>query len=319
MDFNLIKRRISIAAVLENKGYLSSLRKRGGDLVGPCPVHGGDNPNAFVVNLDKNLWYCFTGCQSGGDVIELVRRLDRLSYAETARYLARLDRNSADRSVNDWETDLSHPLKSKQTVQPLFKPYLKQLRVQPDTPFLVKKGILPTTASLFEAGAYHGRGMLAGCIAVRVHDCAGHALGYAGRRLDPLQIDAYGKWVFPKGLPKKRILYNYHRLSSRWVHPLVVVECPWGVMRLAQLGIPAVALLGVTLSRQQVEYLRNRSKIVLLLDGDTAGQRASKTITKQLKQYSINTSCVFLPSEIDPDDLDNKALQNLLKSHLLFI
>ncbi len=40
--------------------------------------------------------------------------------------------------------------------------------------------------------------------------------------------------------------------SSRLHQGLAVVECPWGVMRMAKIGIPAVALLGTHLSRSQV-------------------------------------------------------------------
>jgi DNA primase len=39
---------------------------------GPCPLHGGDNPDSFSVT-DKG-WFCFSACQSGGDGIEFVRR-----------------------------------------------------------------------------------------------------------------------------------------------------------------------------------------------------------------------------------------------------
>jgi DNA primase len=38
----------------------------------------------------------------------------------------------------------------------------------------------------------------------------------------------------------------------------VLVECPWGVMRLAQIGIPAVVLLGIPFSRTQVPHPTNR-------------------------------------------------------------
>jgi len=53
-------------------------------------VHGGDNPHAFVVDLTKDLWYCFTRRQGGGDVVELVRRMHRVGYRQCAHYLATL-------------------------------------------------------------------------------------------------------------------------------------------------------------------------------------------------------------------------------------
>jgi DNA primase len=85
MNFNELKRKVSIVAVLKDKGLLCGLKKRGSDLVGPCPVHKGDNPSAFVLCTEKNLWYCFTRCNGGGDVIELVRKLERVSYYQAAQ------------------------------------------------------------------------------------------------------------------------------------------------------------------------------------------------------------------------------------------
>lgn len=83
--FSRLKRRVSIETLPAANGWLGSFQKRGDRLTGPCPLHGGDNPHAFVVSRSKNLWYCFTVCRAGGDVVELARRLLGLSYAETAR------------------------------------------------------------------------------------------------------------------------------------------------------------------------------------------------------------------------------------------
>jgi hypothetical protein len=56
--FKYLKGRVSIAAVLQDKGLDTVFRKRADQLVGPCPLHGGDNPNAFVISLSKNIWHC---------------------------------------------------------------------------------------------------------------------------------------------------------------------------------------------------------------------------------------------------------------------
>ena len=90
MNFNTLKKIVPITAVLHDKGLLKTFRRQGERLVGPCPVHGGDNPNAFVVNLKKNLWYCFTGCNSGGDIIDLVCRLEGKNFRQTLHYLTSL-------------------------------------------------------------------------------------------------------------------------------------------------------------------------------------------------------------------------------------
>jgi hypothetical protein len=90
LDFGRLKRTVSVEQVLADKGWLERMRRRGTQIVGPCPVHRGDNPNAFVVDRDKKLWHCFTGCDGGGDVVELARRLSGGSYRMAASYLASL-------------------------------------------------------------------------------------------------------------------------------------------------------------------------------------------------------------------------------------
>jgi DNA primase len=78
-------------------------------------------------------------------------------------------------------------------------------------------------------------------------------------------------------------------------------------MRLAQLNIPAVALLGIHLSSLQFDILKKRSCVVLMLDGDDAGRSATIRVRKVLKPYTT-VQCVSLPSDLDPDDLTDQAL-----------
>ena len=301
LDFARLKRLISLEQVLIAKGLSASLKHHGNRLVGPCPVHGGDNPHAFVADLAKNLWHCFTRCQGGGDVVELVRRMDHLSYRQTACYLAALAQDPIPDAA--W--------RAAPTPGP-FRPFTRRLGLDPCSPWLAHKGISPTTAARFEAGAYHGRGFLACCLGVRLHDPAGQPLGYAGRRLDPQAIARYGKWKFPGGMPKKDLLYGFHYSARRYLQGLVLVEGPWAVMRLAQLGVPAVALLGTQLSAAQHQLLRALPQLTLMLDGDQAGRAATERLFLLLRD-TRHTRCIDLPADHDPDDLDDASLSALMR------
>lgn len=56
----------------------------------PCPIHGGRN-NKFYVNAATGDWYCFSGCQRGGSLIEFERyRLEGGSHGEARRAVYRL-------------------------------------------------------------------------------------------------------------------------------------------------------------------------------------------------------------------------------------
>ncbi len=306
LDFKYLKRAVSIARVLDDKGLMERFRARGDKLTGPCPVHGGDNPGAFVANLSKNIWHCFTGCNTGGDVVELVRKMDRKSHRHVAQYLSSLAGSSPARHA------IGPPSKTSGHGM-AFRPYTRQLRLNPYARLLGKKQIHPETARWIEAGAWHGPGFLKDCIGVRLHDPRGNPVGYAGRRINPLEIKTHGKWKFPTGLPKSSLLYNYHRVRSHIGRGLVVVECPWGVMRLSQLAIPAVALLGTSLSAIQIDLLRKAPRIILMLDGDHAGENAIRRIHGDLDSV-IQIQTFQLPEGLDPDDLNDYQLNKV--SHL---
>jgi DNA primase len=299
-DFRQLKRTVSIADVLADKGISGQFRVRGDKLTGPCPLHGGDNPQAFVVNLSKNIWYCFTGCGTGGDVIEFVRKMDGKTYRQVAEYLSILAGSPPIRSAIRPSVKFAKP----------FRPFIRQLHLNPNAPLLRQKKIQPATARWFEAGFWSGDGFLKDCIGVRLHDIKGNPVGYAGRRLHQQDMKTYGKWKFPPGLPKSSLLYNYHRIEPAIKRGLVVVECPWGVMRLSQIGIPAVALLGTCLSPQQLDLLRMVPRIILMLDGDEAGKNAIRRISNNFDLHT-RVQPFALPEDLDPDDLNDFELKKV--------
>jgi len=307
LDFRYLKQRITIEQVLERNGLTQRLRRRGNMLIGPCPLHGGDNPRAFVVNLERNTWYCFTKCARGGDIVELVRMLGYPGYRDAAGYLASLAGHQPVR--------LSTPSRSSPTAA-LFRPFTHRLTLDSEAPMLARKGIDPATARHFEAGTYHGQGFLEGCIGLRLHDPSGRPVGYAGRRLDPGLIHRIGKWKMPPGLPKSRLLYNFHRVGHALQSTLVLVEGPWSVMRLSQLRLPAVALLGCHLSQHHIELLANVPTLVLMLDGDEAGRVATNRIRHILYPHTTFLT-VTLPDGLDPDDLTDDRLLALLRPFFL--
>ncbi len=295
LDFGHLKSVISLEQVLAAKDLLDRFRPRGDSLVGPCPLHHGDNPHAFVISRHKNLWYCFTRCGRGGDLIDFVRLHDGRSYRETALWLAALAGQAP-----------SHTPAAHRS----FAAFTRQIRLEHNLPFLAEKGITPATARRFETGLYTGQGFLKGCVAVRLYDPSGQPLGYAGRRLEPDQARRYGKWKLPPRLPKRTILFNFHRVRADLTQGLVIVEDPWSVMRLAQLEIPAVALLGTSLSDTQHALLQPVQHLELMLDGDMAGAVAAQNLRARFPP--AQTRIARLPDGLDPDQLDDTELRALV-------
>jgi DNA primase len=79
-----VRKTSSIVAVV---GEYVQLQQRGSEWWGCCPFHNEKTPSFHVIP-DKNMYYCF-GCHAGGDVIKFVMEMEKLSYPEAIRLLAK--------------------------------------------------------------------------------------------------------------------------------------------------------------------------------------------------------------------------------------
>ena len=66
VGFDVLKRSVSMAQILDRYGLLDRLHRSGDSLSGACPIHAGHNPMQFRVSLSKNCWICFGDCHTGG-------------------------------------------------------------------------------------------------------------------------------------------------------------------------------------------------------------------------------------------------------------
>ena len=88
VDFRLLKKQVSIEQILKHYELLGSLIRKGDDaLVGVCPIHRGHNANQFSISLTKNAWHCFGDCSKGGNVLDLVMRMEGLTDIRQAGLL----------------------------------------------------------------------------------------------------------------------------------------------------------------------------------------------------------------------------------------
>lgn len=310
MGFRWLKHQVSIHQVLAAYGLTRQLRQRGETLHGPCPLHGGDNPTAFRVHLERGLWHCFTAC-GGGDVVELIRHIEGCDHAEAAGHLRRLARRPG---------PTLPPTPSPRRPRPdptAFRPFRRSIPLEPKVPFLQdRKGITAMTAERFEAGSSQRSVFLRGTVALRLHDLQGQPLGYCGRRLSAVDIERWGKWRFPSGFPKAGTLYNAHRAIEARASGVVVVECPWAAMRLSQAGITgAVALLGTSLFESQADWLAAAPRVLVLLDGDRAGRLGAHALCQRLSGRSA-TFVHELPESAEPEDLTDSELMSVVMAHL---
>ena len=301
-----IKEKVRIPQLLVSAGRLSLLHRRGSRWIGPCPIHGGDNPTAFTVHEERNVWFCFTHCGRGGTVVDLALALCDGSWPRALRWLSDLALVPT--------TPVQAPVAAAAPCAPSapeFSPFCATLDLDPSHPFFRRMDLEPATVRRFEAGAWHGGGFLEGMVAVRFHDPRGHPVGYVGRRLDPDAARRWGKWKWPRHCPKGQWLYNWHRVAPYLDHGLIVVEGFWSVMKLFQAGWPgAVALGGVRASATQRALLARARKVILFLDGDETGRAATTRFGHDpLHPGLVPVTC---PPDLDPADLPEETLRRLL-------
>ena len=83
-DVTYIRERSPIDEVVAD--YVQLKNAGGGQKKGLCPFHDEKSPS-FHVTPSKGFFHCF-GCQTSGDVISFVMKMDHLSFTETIERLA---------------------------------------------------------------------------------------------------------------------------------------------------------------------------------------------------------------------------------------
>lgn len=115
-----------------------------------------------------------------------------------------------------------------------------------------------------------------------------------------------GEWAKKEGLFP--FDYALKVAKRKKVKTLVIVEGPRDALRLLRYGIPAIAVLGTqNWSKEKANLLIDTGmRIMICMDGDAAGEKARKTIKKDLKKHG--NYCVYnlfkLAQELGVDKLD---------------
>jgi DNA primase len=132
-------------------------------------------------------------------------------------------------------------------------------------------------------------------------------IGFGGRVLDPEIKDR--KYVNSPDSPlfhKKESLYGLHAALDgiRKREVAVVVEGNFDVLTLHEAGIDeAVAPMGTALTVEQISLLGRLAKtVVVVFDGDTAGQRAAQKVIPMFVEADVDGRLARMPQGVDPDD-----------------
>ena len=79
-----ISRRIDTLGIV---GEYIQLKRKGTRYWGLCPFHSEKSPS-FTVTPEKGMYYCF-GCHKGGDIFSFMMEIEKLSFVEAVKLLAK--------------------------------------------------------------------------------------------------------------------------------------------------------------------------------------------------------------------------------------
>lgn len=305
VDFATIKQSVGLAAVLRR--YRVSLRRSGRDQYrGLCPIHCGEGRDAFHANLSRNLFHCFS-CGAAGTVLDFVAAMEGCTLREAARKLAEETAVSVVAALPAGRPKATVTKKSR----PLSPLGFVLHGIDHTHPYLAARGIESNTALEFGIGVYRGPGILSGRLVIPIYNQRAQLLAYCGRTLDGTEP----RYRFPSGFPKSEVLFNLHRAATAGQGTVVLVEGFFDCFKLHQAGVASVALMGAALyDAQQRALLESFRSLLLMLDGDEAGHRATTAIAARLRPYA-SVTVVHLPDSVQPDQLSAAEIRQILQPH----
>ncbi|NLX02036.1 MAG: DNA primase [Syntrophomonadaceae bacterium] len=338
------------------------LTRKGNRYWGLCPFHAEKTPS-FSVTPERNMFYCF-GCHAGGDIFSFVMKRDGLDFKEALEMLAaragvKLVSTSGSRDqeqrkkvieVNRAAAEFYHQiLLSRQGG--VVQKYLENRGIKQETILAYKLGYAPEQWNrleeyLLKKGFSQEYVKLSGLIKRNenrnsyydlfrnrlmfpIFQYNGDILGFGGRVLDDT-LPKYINTPETELYSKRQVLYGLYqaRQAIRSNNEAVLLEGYMDCIKLQQAGISnCVASLGTALTPEQARLLcRYTENVLILYDGDEAGQRETLRAIDVLAEEALKVQVVTLPAGKDPDDfleINGKEeflqyIQNNKLSHIEF-
>lgn len=141
-------------------------------------------------------------------------------------------------------------------------------------------------------------------------DLSGKVIGFAGRGMEENAVPKYLNSPETLLYKKKHFLYGLHkaRQDVKENGQIIIVEGYMDYLTLYQAGIKNIAATsGTALTPEHAQIIqRFTSKVLLLFDGDTAGQNAAVRGIFVLAPFNLDVSVLVLPDDEDPDSYIKK-------------
>ena len=324
-------------------GQYVSLKRSGSNLFGLCPFHG-EKTASFSVNPDKGIYYCF-GCHKGGGSINFMMELEGLSYPDAVRSLAKRagmevpeDEQYQSRYKQQERLWALHKEAARFFHSQLYSPI-----GQNALNYALGRGMSRSILTTFGVGyapdswdsmvkAMKAKGYTeqelkdSGLVTVSqkngnlfdrfrdrlmfpIIDVRGNVIAFGGRTVkNDKDIAKYLNSPETLIFNKRKNLFGLNLAKKTKLGYMILVEGNIDVVALHQYGFNnAIASLGTSLTDDQAALLsRYTEQVVLIYDGDEAGQRATQRAIPMLEKAGIGVKVLQLKDAKDPDEFLKK-------------
>ena len=325
-------------------GQYVSLRRAGANMFGLCPFHG-EKTASFSVAPDKGIYYCF-GCHKGGGVINFQMEVEGLSYPDAVRALAKRvgmtvpeDEQYQSRYQQQERLWALHKEAARFFHSQLYAPVGKQA-----LDYALGRGMSKSILTTFGVGyapdgwdnmvramkakGYTDQELIDSGLVTQsqkdktkifdrfrdrlmfpIIDVRGNVIGFGGRIIK--KDDNAAKYLnSPETLifNKRKNLFGLNLAKKSKQGYLILVEGNVDVVALHQFGFDnAIASLGTSLTEEQAALMtRYADQIVLIYDGDKAGQNATQRAIPILEKAGLQVKVLQIEGAKDPDEFLHK-------------
>ena len=324
-------------------GQYVTLKRSGANMFGLCPFHG-EKTASFSVAPDKGIYYCF-GCHKGGSVINFQMEIEGLSYPDAVRALAKrvgMEVPEVEQFQSRYRQQerlwALHKEAARYFHSCLYAPVGKAA-----LDYALGRGMPKATLTRFGIGyapdswtglvdAMRKKGYTdqelrdSGLVTVSqkngnlfdrfrdrlmfpIIDVRGNVIGFGGRIMGNDKSGAkYLNSPETMIFNKRKNLFALNLAKKSKLGYLILVEGYMDAIALHQYGFDcAVASLGTALTEDGAALLsRYTEQVVLIYDGDTAGQNATKRAIPILEKAGLQVKVLQMRDAKDPDEFLKK-------------
>ncbi len=325
-------------------GQYVTLKRSGGNLFGLCPFHG-EKTASFSVAPDKGMYYCF-GCHKGGGVINFQMEIEGLSYIDAVRSLAKragMQVPEDEQYQSRYQQQERLWALSKEAAR-FFHKCLYEPQGQEALQYAIGRGMPKRTLTTFGVGyapntwdslvkamkakGYTDQELVDAGLATKsqkngnvydrfrdrlmfpIIDVRGNIIGFGGRIMNNNDPNAAKYLNSPETMifNKRKNLFALNLAKKSKLGYLILVEGYMDAVALHQYGFDcAVASLGTALTEEHAALLtRYTDQVVLIYDGDEAGQRATKRAIPILEKAGLQVKVLKMKDAKDPDEFLHK-------------